>query len=338
MGKTMMNALVYENPREMNIRGVPIPEPGADDVLIRVEAAGICGSELSGYLGHNSLRKPPLIMGHEFAGTIAAAGERAGNFRPGERVTVNPLLSCRTCERCREGRPQLCGQRRIVGAHVPGAFAEYVCVPAASVRRLPEGVSFDAGALAEPLACAVHAVRLAGLDPADRMLIYGGGPIGLLVLQAARRFGLRDVALMELHPDRRRIAASLGAAVAGSEAELRSLMPAEGFDVVLDAVGVAATRRDSALLARPGGRVVFSGLHEAESAVPVNVVIRSELILRGAFCYDDADFDTALDWLADGTAGLDGWIQHSPLQEGKACFEKLLNDPGPVAKILLTIS
>lgn len=336
MQQAMMNALVYEGPREMNMRRIPIPTPAEDEVLIRVHKAGICGSELSGYLGQNSLRVPPLVMGHEFAGTVAAA-DRAGKFRPDDRVTVNPLLSCGTCRSCREGQPQLCRERQIVGAHRQGAFAEYVAVPADRVYRLPDSVSIDAGTLAEPLACAIHAVRLAAVDPADKLLIYGGGPIGLLILQAARQFGSTDVVVMELNRDRLEIAQALGAVTASSEEQLQSLRPQDGFAVVMDAVGVGPTRMNGALHCRPGGQLVFSGLHEANSELPVNHVIREELRLIGAFCYDARDFETALEWLAAGKINLDPWLQHSPLREGQACFEQLLSNPGPIAKILLSI-
>jgi 2-desacetyl-2-hydroxyethyl bacteriochlorophyllide A dehydrogenase len=337
MNSALMDVLVYEGPREMNMRRLPIPKPEAGEVLIRVEKVGICGSELSGYLGHNSLRVPPLVMGHEFAGTVSALGSGVTTLQPGDRVTVNPLLSCHVCCSCVGGRPQLCENRKIIGVHRPGAFAEYVAVPAGNVFLLPDSVSMNAGTLTEPLACTIHAVRLARLDPADRVLIYGGGPIGLLLLQAARQFGLRNVTLMELNRNRLDIANALGAVTADSEESLRAVMPAGGFDVVLDAVGVDATRRQSILLAKAGGRVVFSGLHEAESPIPVNVAIRNELELKGAFCYDPRDFATALQWLGDGMINLDPWFQHSPLSEGKACFDQLLGDPGPVAKILLSV-
>jgi len=337
MGAAMMDVLVYEGPRSMELRRRAIPEPGPNEVLIRVERAGICGSELSGYLGHNSLRVPPLVMGHEFAGTVSALGDGVTSFRPGDRVTANPLLSCRTCRRCAEGRPQLCERRAIVGVHRPGAFAEYVAVPSDSVHLLPDAATMEAGTLTEPLACAVHAVRLARLDPADRLLIYGGGPIGLLSLLAAQRFGLGDVVLMELNESRLEIARALGAVAVGSEEALRAATPDGGFDAVLDAVGVDATRSRSATLARAGGTVVFSGLHEAESALPINVAIRNELTMKGAFCYDARDFATALQWLGEGRIRLEPWLQLAPLSEGQACFERLLGDPGPVAKILLTV-
>ncbi|WP_309119896.1 alcohol dehydrogenase catalytic domain-containing protein [Paenibacillus sp.] len=333
----LMDVLVYEGPREMNMRRAEIPKPEPDEILIRVEKAGICGSELSGYLGHNSLRVPPLVMGHEFAGTVAALGADVSAFRPGDRVTVNPLVSCRRCRSCVEGRPQLCERRAIVGVHRPGAFAEYVAVPAASAYALPGELSVDAATLTEPFACAIHAVRQAGLDPADRLLVYGGGPIGLLVLLAARAFGLERVTVMELNRNRLDIADALGAVAVGSEEALRAAAPAGGYDAVVDAVGVCATRQQSVLNARPGGTVVFSGLHEAKSPLPINVAIRNEVTLKGAFCYDDRDFETALRWLGEGKADLTPWLQHIPLSEGKAGFERLLGDPGPVAKIMLSI-
>ena len=337
MGKVTMDALVYEGARELNMRRVPVPEPLADEVLIRVERVGICGSELSGYLGQNSLRKPPLIMGHEFTGTIAATGSAAGEWKSGERVTVNPLIACGQCRQCRTGHPQLCKERKIIGAARPGAFAEFVAVPASQVLRMPDSLSMESGALIEPLACAVHAARLAQFDPTDRLLIFGAGPIGLLVLQTAQAYGLSDIVIMDLSRERLRIAEALGAKVADSATEVEELAPLDGFDVVVDAVGVAATRGQSVMLTRHGGRVVFSGLHEAESPIPVNVVIRNELKLLGGFCYDQEDFATALNWLSAGKVKLDPWIQHSPLDKGKECFEQLLGNPGEVAKILLTV-
>jgi 2-desacetyl-2-hydroxyethyl bacteriochlorophyllide A dehydrogenase len=337
MDTAKMNVLVYEGPRMMNMARVPIPKPEEGEVLIRVERVGICGSELSGYLGQNSLRVPPLIMGHEFSGTVAALGAGVVGMRIGNRVTVNPLLVCGHCRSCREGRPQLCDGRKIIGAHRAGAFAEYVAVPVKNVLDLPDEVTFDQGAMTEPLACAVHIARLAQLDPADRLLIYGSGPIGLFVLQTAIHFGLSGVVMMELDQSRLQIAESLGASAAGSREALEGLMPEGGFDVVVDAVGVDATREESVLRVRPGGRIVFSGLHEASSPIPVNTAIRNEIVIKGSFCYDSRDFVTALDWLRAGKVNIAPWTQHSPLEYGQACFEQLLSNPGPVAKIILTL-
>ncbi|MBB6730799.1 galactitol-1-phosphate 5-dehydrogenase [Cohnella sp. CBP 2801] len=334
-----MQALVYEGPRTMIVREVPVPEPRSDEALIRVARAGICGSELGGYLGHNSLRKPPLIMGHEFSGVVAKLGTQAegAGLRVGDRVTANPLATCGKCRYCRSGETQLCPSRQLLGAHRPGAFAEYVAVPAENVYRLDDKLSFEEGALAEPYACAAHVCRLLALKPADRLLICGAGPIGLLVLQAAQIYGLRDIVVLDLNEERLDIARELGA-VASAELAGAAAVPEGGFDAAVDAVGAQATRQLGIAQVRPGGTVVFTGLHEADSRLPVNDMIRSETVTRGAFAYSREDFETALRWLAEGRANLLSWSLTAPLAEGSACFEKLVSGPGKVAKIFLKLS
>ncbi|BBI31912.1 zinc-dependent alcohol dehydrogenase [Cohnella abietis] len=332
-----MKALVYEGPRLMNMREVPTPELKPDEVLIRVERTGICGSELGGYLGHNSLRKPPLIMGHEFAGVVEQLGDQVSTLQLGERVTANPLVTCGTCTYCRNGQSQLCGARALLGAHRPGAFAEFVAVPARNVYPLPDHVSMDEGAFAEPFACAIHICRLLELTPTDRLLVYGAGPIGLFALQAAQVYGLRDIVIIDLNESRLEIARELGGiAVTG----LDQLKPgSEGeFDAVIDAVGAEVTRRKSMQAARPGGRVIFTGLHEAESNLPVNEMIRSETSVKGAFAYSQDDFDTAVKWIGQGRVNLLEWTETASLSDGGASFEKLIAGPGKVAKILLRVN
>ncbi|MFC5449249.1 zinc-dependent alcohol dehydrogenase [Paenibacillus aestuarii] len=329
-----MKALIYEGPRSMHMREVEIPVPKADEVLIRVERAGICGSELSGYLGHNSLRKPPLIMGHEFAGTIAMTGSAVSRFSPGERVTANPLVSCGRCRACTTGAAQLCRERQLLGAHRPGAFAEFVTVAEKNVHALPSHVSMDEGALTEPFACAVHICKLLKPFPTDRLLIMGAGPIGLLALQAAHAFGLRNVAVIDINEERLEIAEELGAQTARHVSDL-----ADGtFDAAVDAVGMQITRQTCVDHVNPGGRVVFTGLHEEASMLPVNKLIRSEIQVTGAFAYHSDDFETALQWISEGRVSLAPWTKHAPLEQGGACFETLIANPGKTAKIMLTLS
>ncbi|MFC4597685.1 zinc-dependent alcohol dehydrogenase [Cohnella hongkongensis] len=332
---SLMNALVYEGPRELNIRSVPIPVPEKNEVLIRVSRAGICGSELSGYLGHNSLRHPPLVMGHEFAGTVTAAGQDVATLRAGDRVTVNPLIACGRCRWCLSGAPQLCSDRQIIGAHRPGAFAEYVAVPAANALVLPHEISMDQGALTEPLACALHIAKLAQLHPDQRLLILGAGPIGILTLLIAQAYGLTDVVIVDLNRERLKAAARYGGIAADSGEFLRTIAPKDGFDRTIDAVGADATRQQAVEWTIRGGRVVFSGLHEAASPLPVNLAIRNEIAMLGAFCYDSADFAAALEWLRTGRVHLADGLHLSGLENGKACFEQLLSGPNPYTKILL---
>src|SRR3954465_13993249 len=197
----------------MTIEDVPEREaPGPGDLVLQPEAVGICGSEVEGYLGHMGNRTPPLVMGHEFAGRVVAAGEGCSELE-GERVAVNPLSGCGECKLCRSGHSNLCLDRVLVGVHVPGAFADFVRVRAADARVLPDGVSSRVGALMEPLANGVHAVRLAPSDVSQAVVI-GAGTIGLGALQAALLHGLPEVMVVEPHELRRARALALGASAA----------------------------------------------------------------------------------------------------------------------------
>lgn len=326
-----MKALVYEGPKVMNMREAPVPVPKDDEVVIRVGKVGICGSELGGYLGHNSLRKPPLIMGHEFAGTVASAGAAAAQFAPGTLVTANPLISCGGCRACRSGAPQLCPDRALIGAHRPGAFAEYVAVPSRNVYALPQGMTEAQGALAEPFACAVHLCRLAQVTADSRIVVYGAGPIGLCAVQAAAARGAADIVVVDLNEERLAAAAAMGASTGTAAPE------AGGFDIAIDAVGAGATRLGCVRAVRPGGTVVFTGLHEAAAELPVNDMIRSEIATIGAFAYAPEDFEAALRLLGEGVFDLVPWTAYASLEEGAACFETLINGPGRVAKFMLEV-
>ncbi len=338
-----MKALVWEAARTMNLREEHAPEAAADEILVRVRHAGICGSELSGYLGHNALRVPPLIMGHEFAGEIVDAGSLVPTIRPdltpGALVTVNPLWDCGLCRSCAAGLNQLCGGRRLLGAHRPGAFAELIAAPAKLALRLPEGMDTRIGALTEPVGCAVRIAELAGDVAEQDCLIIGAGPIGLLSLQMLRLNGAARVFIAEI--DEARLA--MGDALGGIPLQPRvmdtvdAIMKATegGVAVSVDAVGTAATREQCVAATRPSGTLVLSGLHEETSAMPVAAMIRSEIVARGCFAYSPANFARALDLLGQGAIRLDPWIQEAPLAEGGQWFERLIKAPGDVSKVLL---
>ena len=249
-----MKALVYEGPREMNIREVERPEPEPGEVLIRVGETGICGSELSGYMGQNYLRQLPLVMGHEFSGTVAEVGDTAAHLEVGDLVTANLLVSCGGCKYCKSGRANLCVDRKLIGAHRPGAYAEYVTIPEENVYMLPENLSFSKGALSEPFACAVHVCRLVNVSPADRMLIVGAGPIGLLTLRTAIIFGLNEIVVIHLNEERLEIARELGGVAIRSLDELSEDYTDGSFDVAVDAVGADVTRQQCIEATKPGAR------------------------------------------------------------------------------------
>src|SRR3954447_17118195 len=248
----------------MTIEDVPEPEaPGPGELILEAEAVGICGSEVEGYLGHMGNRTPPLVMGHEFAGRVVAAGPRASELE-GARGAGNPLSGCGHCALCRAGYGNICPDRKLIGVHTPGAFADYVKVPAKDARVLPDGVSARLGALMEPLANGVHAVGLAGVA-VERAVVLGAGTIGLVTLQAALLSGIPHVAVVEPHDARRARAAALGAHAAHAAAE--EAREGLGADLVLDAVGAQATRAAGLELLRPGGTLVCIGLAADETTL-----------------------------------------------------------------------
>lgn len=340
----MMRALVWEAARTMNLREQAEPEPAGDEILVKVGHAGICGSELSGYLGHNALRVPPLIMGHEFAGEVVALGSLVPTFRPdlqvGQLVTVNPLWYCGDCPACAAGLNQLCANRRLLGAHRPGAFAEFVTAPAKLAYVLPDGMDSRMGALTEPVGCAVRIAELAG-DVADvDCLIIGAGPIGLLSLQMLRLYGAARVFIAEIDQARLAMAEKLGAIpIQPREIDtvdmVRQATGGAGVALSLDAVGSALTREQCVAATRTSGRLILSGLHEESSAMPVAAMIRSEISTKGAFAYTPANFARALQLLGQDRINLDPWIHEAPLAEGGQWFDRLLDAPGDVSKVLL---
>ncbi len=339
-----MKALVWEAARAMALRELPEPEVAADEILVKVGHAGICGSELSGYLGHNALRVPPLIMGHEFAGEIVEAGSLVPTLRPdlalGSLVTVNPLWYCGDCASCEAGLNQLCANRRLLGAHRPGAFAEYISVPAKLALALPEGMGTGRGALTEPVGCAVRIAELAGNVADADCLVIGAGPIGLLSLQLLRYKGAARVFIAEIDQARLEMGAALGGEPiqpreADTVAVVKEATAGAGVVVSVDAVGSAGTREQCVAATRATGTLILSGLHEERSAMPVADMIRREIEARGSFAYTPANFAEALDLLGRGLVRLDPWIHEAPLEEGGTWFERLIEAPGAVSKVLL---
>jgi 2-desacetyl-2-hydroxyethyl bacteriochlorophyllide A dehydrogenase len=326
-----MTALVYEAPYQMNVREVAVPAPKPDEVLIRVTYSGICGSELSGFEGRNSLRKPPLIMGHEFSGEIAELGQSVSGLQVGQRVTANPLVWCGHCRYCLSGLQQLCPERKLLSAHLPGSNAQYVAVRAQMVHSLPDDMPMTTAALVEPAACALRAARIAAPDPLESALVVGAGPIGLLAIQALAMCGIQTIYAADLNAERLAMAESAGAVAVKLDADFRGRV-----DVAIDAVGASVTRQACVAAVRSAGRVVWIGLHEADSSLPINDMVRREISSHGTFGYSAVDFGDALEALAKKRFWLEEtWTRIEPLERGSACFEELIHGSA-VAKIWLT--
>ncbi|MEZ4638779.1 MAG: alcohol dehydrogenase catalytic domain-containing protein [Caldilineaceae bacterium] len=340
-----MKSLVWEAPRVMNIREHDKPSAAPDEVVIRVAYAGICGSELSGYLGHNALRVPPLVMGHEFSGEIVEMGDQAASVNAalgiGVGVTVNPLYCTGESELQRRGLDQLCPTRRLIGAHRPGAYAEFVAVPAKTVTVLPKEMSLRTGALTEPTACGVRIAELAGNVNGKDCLIIGAGPIGLLALQTFQLAGAQRVFIADLDLERLAMGGELGAITLDPRSVdvVKTVQEATGLGVAvaLDAVGTAVTRRQCISATMPTGTMILSGLHEEVSEMPAADIIRREIVVRGSFSYSPANFAQAVDLLNQGKIRLDPWIVEAPLADGGPWFDRLIDAPGNVSKVLLKL-
>ena len=336
-----MKAVVWNGPEEMAVEEVPEPELAPGTVIVRPEATGICGSEIEGYLGRMGNRTPPLVMGHEFAGTVTEVGEGVDENLIGRVVAVNPLSSDGTCPLCRAGQTNLCPNRALVGIHSPGGFAEYTLAPAENVYPLPEGVEARTGALAEPLANGVHAARL-GLagHSVEYAVVVGAGTIGLMCLQAAVLEGIPNVCVVEPHDARREQAMNLGAHTAyasGEEAREALEDPTEGLgaDLVLDAVGAEVTRQMALDLMRPGGRTVFVGLHDDDTTLGFHGVVRGQLDLLGSYAFTGDDYERALEWLVAGEAGIGELPPVLPLEDGPGAFAELVRGPSARIKVFL---
>lgn len=313
-----MRAMVYTAPLELAMQDVPEPVPAPGEVLVEVRAAGICGSELEGFRSQSPFRVPPLIMGHELAGIRADTGEP---------VAINPLTSCGACDLCLRGLSNVCRRRALLGIQRAGGFAERVAVPEGCLHPLPAGMSFEQGALAEPLANGVHAMRLAQEhDPQPRRVgVIGAGMLGLAVGIVARRQGVREVAICDTSDDRLTTAQTEGLRPAGSRLEGE-------FDVVFDAVGSAATRRSSVERLRPGGSTVWIGLHGPDAGFDGLDLIRGERRVLGTFAYVDRDFRAGLELAGELEPR---WLATRPLDDGVRTFRTLLAGPAAATKTVL---
>lgn len=329
-----MKALIYTAPNTVDFRDAPEPEPRNDEVIIKVEAVGICGSDMHAYHGYDERRPPPLILGHEGAG-IATTGCYAG-----QRVTINPLVTCGVCEACIAGDTQICRSRQIISMPPrPGAFAQMTRVPERNLVPVPDGLAIEKAALAEPMAVSYHAVRrgvraLTRPLSAARCVVIGGGAIGLCAALVLAMEGAGQVLVAETNPIRRPTVERAGpfsvyAPGASSEPVASSI------DLVIDAVGADATRAEACRLVKPGGAIVHVGLLPGTGGIDIRKITLQEVVLIGTYCYSMLDFRETVAALAAGRLGRLDWLEERPLADGARAFQDLDGGRTAAAKIVL---
>lgn len=324
-----MKALVYTAPQQTIYREEPDPVLQEGDALVKVGATGICGSDLHAWLGHDDRRIPPLVLGHEAAGTL----------ENGQAVVVNPLITCGKCHFCFSGRTNLCASRQIVGMTPRvGTHAEYLAIPAQNLIPVPSRLTLVQAALAEPVATAWHAVAAAARlqlrpFPEAKALVFGGGAVGLSAALALQALGCRQVFLGETNALRRQTAKNANAAeVFDPQSEV---LP-EKMDIVIDAVGGKQTRQSSFAAVLPGGVIIHVGLLEGSEGLDARRLTLQEIIFMGVYTYTMVDFQAAVEAMASGALGKLDWFEQRPLAEGTTAFEDLIHGRTEAAKIVLT--
>ena len=327
-----MKALVYTANQEMTYRDEPEPNPAAGDALIAIDSVGICGSDMHAYLGHDERRVPPLILGHEAVGTVLEGDN------PGQRVVLNPLITCGRCNECLNGRQNLCAERDLIGMYRAGAFAEKIAIPERNLIPVPDGMPSEHAALTEPGATGLHAILLAERVVSRPLsessaLVFGAGSVGLLTALLLRDKGVERVDIAETNPLRRQLVEQH---TDFSLVDPREAAPAaQSYDCVFDAVGGAVTRSQSIAAVKSGGVVVHIGLMDNKGEMDVRSMTLREITFIGTYTYTPVDLRATLGKLHSGALGSLGWIEQRPLAAGGEAFAELLQGQCPAPKVVL---
>jgi L-iditol 2-dehydrogenase len=342
-----MKALLLSEYSHLEIADLPAPEPGPDEVMVRVAACGICGSDVHGYDGSSGRRIPPIVMGHEAAGTVAAVGAKVTGYAVGDRVTFDSTVYCGQCAFCRRGEVNLCDNRQVIGVSCGdyrrhGAFAEYVTVPQRILYRLPDSFEFAEAAMLEAVSVALHAVRVSEAGTGDVALVIGAGMIGLLTLQAARAAGCARIFIADVDATRLELARQLGADetlhCSGAElvAAAHKLTGGQGVDVAYEAVGRNETVTAAIDSTRKGGTVTLVGNIAPEVTLPLQKVVTRQLRLQGS-CASAGEYPQAIELISSGKIKVKPLITAiASLDEGPRWFERLHAREPNVMKVVLT--
>ncbi len=341
-----MKALVHTKPYSFEYTDFPDPVVGDDDVLIRVKACGICGSDVHGYTGKTGRRIPPLIMGHEAAGIVEGFGKNVSGFGKGERVCFDSTVYCSKCEACRAGLINRCDTRQVLGVSVPafkrhGAFAEYVAVPWWIVSKIPDELSFVNASLLEPASIGTHAANRAPISKDDTVVVIGAGTIGLFILQGARLRGAAKIIAVDINEFRLDLAKKIGAdkLINPLESDLSEAILQEtegkGANVTLEAVGYAKTFADAVAITRMGGHIVAVGNLEKNAEFDLQQLVAKEHTFTGSYA-SSGEFRECIELVASGKINVEPLISNVlPLAEGPGAFDRLLKAEENLLKIVL---
>jgi L-iditol 2-dehydrogenase len=340
-----MKALLLSGYRRLEITDIPIPTSGPGEVLIRIAACGICGSDVHGYDGSSGRRIPPIVMGHEAAGVVAAVGQDVNRIKEGDRVTFDSTVYCGSCTHCLRGNVNLCDNRQVLGVSCgdyrrAGAFAEFVAVPARIIYQLPENFSFSEAAMLEAVAVAIHAVSLVPIHAGSSALVLGAGTIGLLLQQALRVAGCSRVFVTDVDATRLQLSQSLGAtavlpAGAGLTQEILRVTGGTGVDVAIEAVGINQTVTAAIDSVRKGGSVILVGNISPEVTLPLQKVVTRQIRLQGS-CASAGEYPRAIELVSSGKIRVKPLISAiAPLDEGPQWFERLYAREPNLMKVVL---
>ena len=326
-----MKALVYSDWDKMELQDVSKPEPKPGEALVRIEACGICGSELEAFRSRNPKRTPPLILGHEFCGTIEALNGCSLKYKNGQRVVGNSVISCGSCYPCRRGDTHLCTNRILPGmGGRPGAMAEYICYPAEFLVVCPDSMDPAVGALTEPLVNGVHIIGLAKEYKKPVMAVIGAGTIGLMTLQAGIALKDARVLVADLNEERLKVARELGAAMTVNPAKedlvesCLDFSKADGLDLCVDAVGAEKTKEQSIAATHPGGTSVWIGLRNNEMPLSSYEITLPEKKVYGTYAGKSEEYEIAVNLLSEKRAVGGSWIKQYPIEKGVEAFRDAL--------------
>jgi L-iditol 2-dehydrogenase len=341
-----MNALLLREYKQLELIDLPQPEIGPHDLLIRVKACGICGSDIHGYDGSTGRRIPPLVMGHEAAGLVEAAGSAVKGFRPGDRVTFDSTVYCGECFFCLRGQQNLCDNRQVLGVSCGdyrrnGAFAEFVSVPERICYLLPDNVPFEHAALIEAISVAVHAVSLTPIALNDTAVVVGSGMIGLLIIQSLNLSGCGRIIAIDVDDAKLKAASQLGAHETinsrseDAKARVLALTGGRGADLALEAVGATDPIQTAIDCVRKGGVVTLVGNLSPKVLIPLQAVVSRQLKLIGS-CASNGEYPTCINLLARGAIHVEPMISaRAPLSQGVEWFQRLYSHEPNLMKVIL---